>query len=471
MSNSYSRVDAISLAAMIYIGISIIYIFLEIYFNLALVHEFSVESSTDSLNTIEFKGKLLTGLGIGLLILKNNIGAVEAEVNLEKMPLFLAGLGLAGIFFSFVLNYLLVNGIVAMGSNEDKAKALLITQLNNTIVPFYNNPEDGKDGKDGKISKEEYFNASRLCIEQGYGAQVYNTLNKLSYSYQKLNKPFKEKEYLDIATDFQKCLIQKTLSTVFPDRSFDEIPDKNKIKEDLYKEYVKMDEKFNEAVAEYNKLKNSKNDYYGMKSRRMAQKIKSEWKIASRKLFGSRSAVSPNLTKEKLYKHKDFISTVKSFPDREYAKKQYKLEIEHFHNRSIDKVFYSYEAHRKYINGIKERTDQFSPDETEDTAKQAKTAYKSIIIPQVILGLSIFFLILNIISLSMFILEIAFNSTINIGNQYKSFSIIPSLIIITCVIFYPSVMNKTAIQNSKPVINTIYYYESLLLKLTSKHKK
>lgn len=450
-----NKKSAFPLSAIIFFVLTVIYIVLEMVFNFTLIHQMSVQTTKETLDKVEMGGKILAGIGIGLIFTKYYIDDYRhgGEIIIGRFILC----AFFGIIISFVLQTAVIKAVVYLGSEEDKAKSLLIVQLNNTITPFYHS--------NNNLTPKEYFIASKECRDQGKGFKLEggNTLDKVLFPYQTLKQTFDEKKYISIITDYHKCLIPKTVIEKLPKPHLNEdVLTKAQVKKELYTKYKEMDNTYNQKVAEFKEAKSKRQLGFGQ-GRAVAKKIQEEWIKASKGLFGPESVVSPNLTQTQFYNHADVKKKIDSLPSRELLEKEYqKARVEVF-DRSLDSVITPYDVQKGLVEGVRSKSDFITTESANYYQKMADDAYKSIVMPIIILFFSILFLLLNVLSIFTFLvnrIETHFTDR-RIFTKLSNYLVVGVLIwLITIPIF-----KKSELENANHFTNVVYFYEKILLGL------
>lgn len=450
------------ISAFVFLLLTLGYIGLEIYFNFTLIHQMSVESSKDTLDKVETFGKILSGIGIGLILTK---GCIDTRYDGSWILSVFIGYSLAGILISFILQTAIIKGVVYFGSDQNKGKALLITQLNNTITPFFNHSDSSSKKID--LTAKEYFIASQECRDNTKGIQVDGKLNKVIFPYQTLSLSFEEERYKKIVKKHQECLINKTIIKKLPAFHLDEnILSKSEIKNNLYDKYKEMNKQFNSEADKFNQAKNNR-FHNGSKAYKIPKRLQKEWIKRSKELFGENSNVFPNMTKSEFLKHKDVISKVNTLPSRESLKVEYEENKVKVYNDSMENVFSAYNAHRQFIDEVRVKNDYVLEEVNAKDSKLADEAYKSIVMPIVVLFFSIFFLMLNVLSLFTFFvsrIEYRFSRRLIFTklSQYIVFGVMISLV---CL---PIFSKKQTVEHANSFTKVVFYYEKMLIDLYEK---
>lgn len=452
-----NRKTAFPLSAIIFFILTIIYIVFELVFNFTLIHQMSVQTTKETLDKVEIGGKVLAGIGIGLIFTKYYIDQYRhfGEIIIGRFILC----ALCGILISFTLQTLVIKTVVYLGSEEDKAKSLLIAQLNNTITPIYQSTNSSG------LTPNEYFAASKECRDQGQGFKLEsdNTLDKVIFPYQTLKQTFDEKKYIKIVTDYHKCLIPKTVIEKLPKPHLNkDVLTKAQIKKELYTKYKEMDNTYNQKVAEYKEAKSKRQLGFGQ-GRVVVKKIQEEWIKASKDLFGAESVVSPNLTQTQFYNHTDVKKKIDSLPSREVLEKQYQKARVDVFDRTLEDVIAPYTVQKELVEGVRSKTDFITKKSADYYQKMADDAYKSIVMPIIILFFSILFLLLNILSIFTFLvnrIETQFTDR-RIFTKLSNYLVVGVLIwLITIPVF-----KKSELENANHFTNVVYFYEKILLGL------
>lgn len=389
------------LAAIIYLILVLIYIFAELVFNYKLSYLVGVESTSDSVNDMEWLGKIISGVGLGLAMLGSALasGSLYQGVGILKKFLHYA---LFGIVVSVVLQFAIIKVWVVFSSPEDKAKALLITSVSNTMVPYYVEPSDPDSNN---LQAREYFGVAKECRDEGYGLKLDNTIDKILFPYQALHGQFPEKKYIKIVEDYNRCIIAKTLQSQDNiDELVKNIPTRQQFGNELYKKYQEMNNQIIEASKTQKTMR-------GFAKARYGEEMKAQWISASKKLFGQDSVVSPLMSRSQFFNHPDVKKTIANFKTRDQARLDYKKQIQNMHDEAMYKVFANYKMKRHHIEGLEEEDDYVEYYEEKVNPFKAlfmemtpdQKAFKATVLPIIILFFSIFFLFLNILSIFVFI--------------------------------------------------------------------
>src|SRR5690606_21327111 len=144
---------------------------------------------------IESFGKTLSGLGLAMLLMKFFLKKVESGG--QFIGLFML-ISMGTIALSFFIQGQIIKGIVNSGSDENKAKSMLITQASNTIVPYYDDKRFvAAEGEklDPTEEKQRYLSLAQKCSAEQDTFLVNSPLEKALFPYHALNRPFTEDTY------------------------------------------------------------------------------------------------------------------------------------------------------------------------------------------------------------------------------------------------------------------------------------
>lgn len=401
-----------------------IYIVVEVIFNFILVYQMSYSATALDIQNIERTGKLVTGIGIALLMCKSllNHANFKFKFFLKCFALFLA----LGITISFFLQTAIVNYVVSNATPEKQQRALLVTSATTTIVPFY---DDKSDKNHITLSDRLLFPLYKAINSDSQYPTIYTkyqrvkNFNKTSrncslvavdnyaghYPISKsLDKAFFSYSHL-IATDAYEALHKKAITNYYSCLFEDDVlvgmyaEDLQVLKDkvaEFYQEYLDKSEEYNAKLKQHPRYKDT---------------IDEKWQSRTTDTLGFETTLPPNLSFEAFVKHPD----VKTY----MAKNQVIMMpypyaddmASELKNSLPDFVLAKYLMAKK--EGILEDESELVASEEdnklskithffkEPSLTDGKKAYKAVMMPMVALGFSVTFLILNIISLLSLILS------------------------------------------------------------------
>lgn len=134
-----------------------LYIIIEIMFNYKLFNAMAVYTTSSSIENIEFYGKIVSGIGIALLIAK--IFVNDARISLRSTLLRFSFFLVIGIAISFFSQKRIVSYIVDNSTEKSQAGALLVSVASSSLIPYVNDKsEENKQPPHQTESKFFQFN-------------------------------------------------------------------------------------------------------------------------------------------------------------------------------------------------------------------------------------------------------------------------------------------------------------------------
>ncbi|WP_339343267.1 hypothetical protein [uncultured Psychrobacter sp.] len=397
------------------IVLTLIYFVIELIINASVYGQLSGSSDMLMSEVMEFWGKIIAGLGIGLLITRYQLAKrtkqnyINTNGYIYKTFLLIC---LATIPLSFVLQESLIHYVTSQASDEDRNKAILVSAAHNTMVPFYV-PSKHNDWHNLNPLDKLVYPASRFMTRRSYwyweskGADMESSLpcsiastasigatndtDKVFFAYKTMLTSIDEDFYKQVIKDHYLCAFED-------ERYFTNRTSGTLNKKDLLREAYRT--RYNPAVEKYTKYTAGK---FGRKT---AKKIADdEWRKRMDEVYGFKTTIKPVPLYHEMKGIKPGESYFYDHPDtRRYYAEQTGIKDLY----PIDEDF-PVLARKKlkenlpdqiipaYISTTGERSEASKELTDEQIVEQGKKAYKAIVMPMIALGLSCFFLILNMI--------------------------------------------------------------------------
>ena len=478
------------------------YFILEIVINLMIFKQLSIKSDFFTIEAMEFWGKIITGLGAALMLVRYcYFRADYVKTRPKDSPLdsvfLLLSVCVITIPLSFIAQNQLISYMVKNATEDDRNKAVLVTAVHSTLKPHFigDNTSNEKPSTFQKLinpiintkdrfldgySKKEilYMNASIACTpisEKALG--VYSNTDKAFFAYNAMKEPMRESLYKSIISDYHTCLYDNeeysedsVIGNAFPNKHWNIIG--------AYKEYRKASRQYDIDVSVEKMMAKSSNSPEVFKDQKKELDIK--WRENMNDFLGFESTLKPMLTESEFVRHPDvkkyFVSKANNaeyiYPyDAEFDEKKdelIRLKLPHAVIPTyIDSSGEALGANMPvYRNSKGEK--QWVGDDIEITdeliLKRGELAYKAIIMPQVALGLSMLFLIFNALSVA--------NAMFKIVTKHSKISQTNLVFIVglALVIGMPSLLVGSkeadkAIANRSFVMKALYFHERNLASL------
>lgn len=398
--------------------LTLMYFCIELIVNFSVYKQLSVTNDVFTAEAMELWGKVISGVGIGLLatryLLTHRPVLRHINMALDKVSYRLwdkhyayrtfINVCIVTIPLSFFLQNTLISYVVSHSSVEGRNNALLITATHSALTPFYSTahwglnkeielttsdkflvpllPSISTEHESYKIGGKHFLEISQESVrkaEERLG--VYDGLGKVFFPYKSLINGVDEKVFKEVIEDNHLALY--TDQTYFRHQTKGGL-DQSKFIHDLYFDNYKP------ASTSYDGYKTYKSHID--KAKREADK---QWRERMDGAFGFKTKLKPNLNFVDFTNQND---VKKLYADKTQLGDLYPYNDD-FHERVIEIVEKEVPAAiiPAYINLESEpsiKSQQLTDDEIE---QQGKKAYKAIVMPIIALGLSAFFLILNII--------------------------------------------------------------------------
>lgn len=455
------------------------YFIVEFIINYTIYGQLSHSSNYFTIEAMEVWGKAVTGLGLALIITKlyfSNKGLYTSYV-LREAPkstfaVFIISCMMT-IPFSFWLQNTIIDKIVESSTESQRNQAILMAGTKSALVPHYDISAASYPKGDLKMdafdkarypfrNKESatsavyitnetlFMDISQNCISSSEAKLgIANSTDKAFFAYNGLNRGVDKDLYKSLIKSYYTCLYNNDAYLAAHNKNIGyPIEPIKKMYKDAYLE----------ADRQYRK-----NDYYiGAKgSKELRNKLKKGWRDEMDKQFGFKTTISPKLTYIQFAKNYD----VKKYYFKEFGgdKDLYPYNI-NFSEHVKDLILTS--LPESAIPTYRGEDGELLGDKTVLTDKEVlasgKQAYKAIVIPIVGMGLSVFFLIFNVI-MSV--------STIVARATSKQLGAIVLAGLMFWFIAYPNISlkvtaaDKPYLAEQSMVVKWLYYHEDKLSKL------
>lgn len=443
------------------LGLIALYLVIEVLFNYILFSQMSIHTSTSTIDDVEFYSKIVSGIGISLLLTKSLINNPTHNFQ-ETFILFLAMLFI-GIPSSIYIQKGIVKVIVDNSSDEERTSALLIAQASATIVPTYDDELkdipfnkrqlfhikpalvwgfDKKRLQDKEDSKKQFFVYGHACSVDSVTAYkdiypINSQIDKGFFPYLNL-LTYAENEQLHkkVIRKFNKCM---TVSDEFVQSQkvlFEPIKQQM---EPLFHDYNLKSSEYYDNLKRYPKYK---------------AKIDAKWRESANETFGFKTNIQPALTREQFFKDRDVQKLItKRLGDNPNP---YNPNFKQEAIKHPDFVFTAY-------NDAKKRLDKpvdNRPAIDEKTLEVQKKAYKSIVVPMVGLGFSVLFMYLNAMTLISLILS---ENSKRLGVWVSRLALPVFFLIPFLNIAGQYNITHTVVYGKDYLVQIIYFYEKLII--------
>lgn len=397
--------------------LTLLYFAVEVFINHTLYSQLSVGSDYFTIEALEMWGKIITGFGIALVILKLTF------IRENSIPVFLA-LCIPSIFISFILSNYIINKVVNSANEYQINKSLLVMPVRSTIVPHYDfsmasYPTDNLEElttfkaltypfrdkeKTTSLSyvtyKANFIELAEKCKNIGENnLGVHSKIDKAFFAISALNSPIDENVYKKTIKEYYSCL--------YSDPEYRDNHSNGKAMpisglKEMYKQYQK-------ATIEYNKaLKNLRLERISKKTdnKEWRKKVDNEWRKEMDKFFGFKTTLKPNNHWESFVRSPDvrryYLAKANNkaalYPFDENYQETFKKNITSSFPDSII-PFYKTEKTTYDLSDDYDIKPSYYKEEDEMRMAAGKKAYKAAVMPVVGMGLSAFFLVFNVLIL------------------------------------------------------------------------
>lgn len=456
----FSNDKGLNISALLFILFTVFYILIEVIFNFTLLQELSIGSSEKTIDRLEFFGKIMSGLGAGLLFTRIFID--DANDSVKKFFKIFSISCLWGFAFAFTAQTLIIKSIVYFGDDEDKAKALLTTQVSNIIVPYFNNSAYGEEST---LTAQEYFQTARKCSEQ-VNLKVDGTLNKTVFQYQTFKNNFDEDLYKGLVKNHQDCLIETLTRTQIEEPELPkDLKTKVQLRDDLFNEYLTISNNYlrsTKIVKEF--YANDKSSNSERNKQKSLNRYKQNYDVKIKELLKDRMvSVPPNLSKKEFLNLERVKFLLLITPSIESANERFNDNLMREIRLSKLTIFDVYDLHRPFISELNLDDKESLEKITKEESKMADQAYKAIIMPVVALFFSILLLAVNIVSLLIFVIS-RVESYVFENLPVTKFCQIAWLGVLTWLVTLPSMFKVPEINTQSHFVDLTFSYEKYLIK-------
>lgn len=451
-------------------ALTICYVMIEVVLNHTLYTQLSTNSNFFTIGALELWGKIITGLGLGLVLTRlyaslDSMGhSQEDKGGFDKTFKIFVAICLVTIPLSFWLQNTITSKIVSHSTEEQRNRAIIALAAKSTLVPHYDfsmasYPTDnlGFNTFDkltypirdrAKTASPEYINYESAFIPianncMSGSEKVLNThsgIDKTFFALGALKIPGNEQLYKSLITDYYECLYQDDGYRIA--HSSNKKPSMNAVKVVFQGEYRK-------ASNEYKKYEDRIKPHRGPDQR---IRLETEWNKRMSEFLGFKSTLKPMLRWEQFIREPDVIRYYRNAVGDENAMYPYAPD---YTERVLEIVTSS--LPNSVIPGYRGADGKLSSDISDKEALvQGEAAYKAIVMPIVGLSLSAFFLVFNAVIIIC---------SLSVRRLAKPVAAVVVIITLSWFVFYPS-MSLGAHHSAKPylanqgvVAKWVYYHE------------
>ena len=421
--------------------LAIAYFMAEVGINYSLYGQLSFNSNFFTIQSLEMWGKIITGLGAALLI--TQVATVLNDDLKDSAIAFFLGLCLLTIPLSFYVQNVIIDSIVDKADEQQLNNAILLTAVKSTLVPYYNYSHANYHVRESISSydkvtfpfrskvditgypylenEKHFFTISSKCSQSSkehFGLEA--SIDKALFSFNALrsSKILDEAKYKDLIKEFYVCLYENEKYSAAHIRQINQntIEERREIGS-KYTEYVDKSRDYREAIKKANR--------FG--SGRASERVEAAWRQEINEELGFRSTIKPSLSYEEFVEHPDvkraffreagknaiypfgaewdqylrnmvINEVIKALPDAAlvgYVNQDGSV-IEPIKDNSPKTVMVEGVEHVVAQPGIDPDYLKYGFPEEKDKGREA---YKAIVVPVIGLGLSVFFLVFNLISI------------------------------------------------------------------------
>lgn len=333
-----------------------VYLFIELLYNYALFYQMSVNTSLLRIEDIETYSKVVSGIGIALLICKKIID--KNCVSLRRTIVIFLLSFLVGFGISYGLQKSAVSWILHRATPEDRNGALLISLANASITPVYDDKKLDKhflkrqidyiglssiftpNDKD-TVARQAFFDKGSMCSQTAskyYGKThpIKNQIDKAFFGFVGLDD-FKREEYThkQVAKIYHLCMLDNHSYLQQQTELLD--PIKSKLLP-YYQDYAKASRKYYDSVPNYATYKTQ---------------VTNKWTEGISRKFGFASSILPNLSQTQFFNHSDVIKLRKDSLSAYYL--QYADSSDEYENKMNRYPWFKNRINAKWQEGIHEK--------------------------------------------------------------------------------------------------------------------
>ena len=459
--------------------LTIIYFVIEVVINFSIYEQLSIASDVFVAESMELWGKIITGLGIGLLLTRYILSKRGGSAYLTFI-----GACVVAIPLSFIIQNALINYVVNNAEDEDKNKAMLVVATHGTLVPFYTTNHwkeplewtttnsfiypfgrmrSYKYASFWESRERELGRVSKCAQETSETMGIVKGIDKTFFPYISLLKDIDESAYKQAITDYYMCALED--KKYFEEHTRSTLNQTEILFTLYYEFYYVANNKYDTHEKYTDNLKEAK---------KIADQ---QWRAAMNEYFGHKTTIPPGLSGLRFTNHPDvkrwYIEKT-GIKDLYPGDKNFKEELK---SRIKKDMPYSIIPAYKDVTG--EPSAQYLELTNEQIEEQGKKAYKAVIMPFIAMGFSAFFLLLNILLFfNVYVEKILYSirggdySTRNAPASKRTLSDVRYraflIFALAWLLFWPSFkndgvyeeLNKSGFKNSA---KWVYYHESNLI--------
>lgn len=374
-----------------------LYFIIEIIVNFSVYRQLSISSDRFTAETMEFWGKGIAGVGIGLIWTRFLLIYSKKEYKTYRAFLSVC---LITVPLSFVLQTAFIDYVVEKSTPEDRNKAVLITATHGALVPFFGIDHWSKKFDISTKEKVIYpffkwmtyrhdtYRSSLLdslrvtkpcALNMAESTGITKGVDKAFFPYISLIKDIDEVAYKKIIEDYYLCTYQD--EEYFRAYSVGKVNQEKLIGDIHYKNFMPAVDRYNEYKKYENNLKEAK---------KVADKA---WRKGMDEMFGFKTTIKPDRWPAYFYNHPDvrrMYEEKTGLKDLHPTDKDFREKATKFIKKNLPES-----AIPAYMNMSGEPSEQYKKLTEDEITEQGKRAYKAIVMPMIALGLSALFLILN----------------------------------------------------------------------------
>lgn len=405
--------------------LTLMYFITELIINYNIYYQLSTSSNLMAIDSLEFWGKIVTGMGMALILTRLTVVTPEM---IDKNPYMAEKLRspskvfrylcIICIPFSFFLQHQIIAKIVDSSTLDDQNRALLVSTVQRTIVPYYDFSNTSSQVKVVPLLPHEKF----LYPFNKKADSAFNNVDKDYYTYQNYYRAAYEdcvpasREALGMTDGLDRAFFAYTALKTAPQN------------EDKYKALVKdhykcllSNNRFLDTHTEnvsYGKtmLVRMYNEFFVPGSfewqegaRFSKDAADKEWRKRVDKLFGFKTTIRPYTSTDdnarfsyftkhpdvkRFYSEQAALSIKDIYPyNPGYSEKKAAVIVDSLPETLIP-TYLDYSPSDRSETGYEMAERTGTSDQPED---MGRAAYKAVVMPMVGMALSAFFLIFNIV--------------------------------------------------------------------------
>lgn len=410
--------------------LTLAYFIIEVLINYNIYYQLSASSSLMAIDSLEFWGKIVTGMGMALVLTRLTVvtpGMIDQKPYLSEKVRSPAKvfryLCIICIPFSFFLQHQIINKIVDSSTLDEQNRALLVATVQRTIVPYYDFTNTSSQAKVEPLKPHEKF----LYPFNRKADSAFNNVNKDYYMYQHYYRSaYKDcvpasREALGMTDGLDRAFFAYTALKTAPQNA------------DIYKALVKdyykcllSNDRFLDTHTEnvsYGKTMLVKiyEDFFVPGSvewhdatRFSKQAADKEWRRRVNELFGFKTTIQPSVSTDdkerfsyftkhsdvKRFYHEQAAESVKDIYPYEprFSEKKAAVIMDSL-PKSLIPTYLDYKPSDSSETGyeMNKRPKSITTSNEPAPEDMGRAAYKAVVMPMVGIGLSAFFLMFNMV--------------------------------------------------------------------------